>query len=110
MQQISAGELAEWLAAASRNERSAPRLLDVREPWEFEICRIDGAVMMPMAAVPPRVGELDPDAETVVICHHGVRSFQVALFLEHHGFSSVINLAGGVAAWAREVDPAMPTY
>ena len=54
--------------------------------------------------------ELDPDAATVVVCHHGVRSFQVALFLERNGFASVYNLSGGVAAWAECVDPSMPRY
>ncbi|MBI2307946.1 MAG: sulfurtransferase [Rhodocyclales bacterium] len=110
MRQISASELAEWLAAAGRNERSGPLVLDVREPWEVEICRIEGALAMPMAAVPPRLQELDPDAETVVVCHHGVRSFQIALFLERNGFASVYNLSGGVAAWADDVDPSMQRY
>lgn len=110
MQQISGHALADWLAAASRNERTPPVMVDVREPWELDICRIEGSVALPMAAVPPRLQELDPDAETVVICHHGVRSFQVALFLERNGFSSVLNLAGGIDAWSREVEPAMPKY
>jgi rhodanese-related sulfurtransferase len=110
MQQISVRELADWLAAASRNERSRPLMVDVREPWEVDICRIEGAITLPMAAVPPRLQELDPDAETVVICHHGVRSFQVALFLERNGFSSVLNLAGGIDAWSHEVDLSMPKY
>jgi rhodanese-related sulfurtransferase len=89
---------------------SAPVLLDVREPWEFDICRIDGSVLMPMASVPVRLEELDPEAETVVICHHGGRSMQVVMFLEQRGFSNVINLAGGVNGWAALVDPAMPKY
>lgn len=110
MRQITANELAEWLAAAGRSERPGPVLLDVREPWETAICRIDGALALPMAAVPPRLPELDPDADTVVVCHHGVRSFQVALFLERNGFASVYNLSGGVAAWAENVDPSMPRY
>lgn len=110
MQQISTKALAEWLAAASREERTAPVVLDVREPWELEICRIDGAIAMPMATVPLRVRELDADAETVVMCHHGVRSFQVAMFLERQGFSSIHNLTGGIDAWSHEVDVAMPKY
>ncbi|HEX5803766.1 MAG TPA: rhodanese-like domain-containing protein [Azospira sp.] len=110
MRQITASELAEWLAAAGRQERPGPVLLDVREPWELEICRLDGARALPMAALPPRLHELDPDAETVVVCHHGVRSFQVALFLERNGFASVFNLSGGVAAWAEDVDPSMQRY
>ena len=65
---------------------------------------------MPMAEVPKRLAELDPQAETVVICHHGGRSMQVAIFLEKQGFTRVHNLAGGLDAWARSVDPSMPTY
>jgi rhodanese-related sulfurtransferase len=63
-----------------------------------------------MRAIPARTPELDPDAETVVICHHGGRSMQVAMFLERTGFGRVYNLAGGVDAWARQVDPSMATY
>jgi rhodanese-related sulfurtransferase len=63
-----------------------------------------------MSTIQKRLGELDPARETVVICHHGVRSFHVARFLEGNGFSNVINLSGGVDAWAREVDRNMPTY
>ncbi len=75
-------------------------LLDVREPWEFGICHIEGSVPMPMGSVPARFAELDRDAEIVVVCHHGGRSAQVCMFLEHQGFGNVINLAGGVAGWA----------
>lgn len=88
----------------------APVLLDVREPHEYAHCRIEGSTHIPMAMVPLRFEELDPAAQTVVICHHGMRSMQVAMFLEQRGFSNVINLAGGVAAWARQVDPDMPQY
>ena len=107
MRQMTATELAEWLADP---ERAKPVLLDVREPGEFDICRIPGAELMPMATVPARQQELDPDADTVVICHHGGRSAQVCMFLERQGFSRVVNLAGGVAAWAAQVDPDMPQY
>ncbi|MCF8152265.1 MAG: sulfurtransferase [Sulfuritalea sp.] len=107
MHQLHASQLKEWLADA---ERSAPVLLDVREPWEFETCRIAGSQSIPMRAIPARHPELRRDADIVVICHHGARSFQVGMFLEQMGFSSVINLQGGVAGWARDVDPTMPTY
>jgi rhodanese-related sulfurtransferase len=63
-----------------------------------------------MGELAARVAELDRNAETVVICHHGVRSFHAARFLETAGFRDVVNLSGGVAAWADEVDPAMPRY
>ncbi len=107
MQQISPLELAAWLADSARPQ---PRLVDVREASEFEICAIAGAQLMPMREVPARVGELDAAAEIVLICHHGQRSQRVAMFLERQGFGALFNLAGGVAAWARDVDPAMPTY
>jgi len=87
-----------------------PLLVDVREPWEFDICRIDGSRLLPMHRIVANLGKLDPERETVVICHHGIRSQRVALYMEHHGFSRVINLQGGVDAWAQEVDPAMPIY
>lgn len=107
MQQITPRQLAERL---NDPRQPAPLLLDVREPWELEICGIDGSVAMPMGSVPARFPELDRDRETVVICHHGGRSAQVCMFLERQGFSSVINLAGGVAGWAVQVDPRMAQY
>ena len=107
MRQMTATELADRLADTAREK---PVLLDVREPWEFDICHIEGSQLMPMASVPARVAELDAGAEMVVVCHHGGRSAQVGMFLERQGFTNVINLAGGVAAWATQVDPAMPRY
>lgn len=85
-------------------------LLDVREPWEWNLCRLPGAVLIPMHELPTRIEELNKAAEIVVICHHGVRSYHAARYLEIAGFEDVINLSGGVAAWADEVDPAMPRY
>lgn len=85
-------------------------VLDVREPWELNVCSLPGAVSIPMRAVPARYLELPKDAEIVVVCHHGIRSQQVAYFLERVGFENLNNLTGGVAAWARDVDPQMPTY
>ncbi len=107
MRQISPRSLADWLADAGRDQ---PQLLDVREPWEFELCHIAGSRHLPMHTVPARVGELDPGCDVVVVCHHGGRSMQVAMFLERNGFGSVHNLMGGVEAWAQEVDPAMRRY
>lgn len=89
---------------------TAPFLLDVREAWEHERARIANSVLIPMGEIQGRLAELDPDAEVVVICHHGGRSMQVAAFLERQGFSKVHNLTGGVDAWARTVDPSMPVY
>jgi rhodanese-related sulfurtransferase len=104
---ITPAELSAWLGDAARG---APQLLDVREPWEFEKCRIDGARLVPLRELPARVAELDAAAQTVVVCHHGGRSMQAALFLERNGFASVHNLAGGVDAWARSVEPGMAVY
>ncbi len=109
MRQINAPQLDEWLKAGSTAD-AKPVLLDVREPWEFDVCHIAGSRLMPMSSVPARYTELDKDAATVVICHHGVRSYQIAVFLEGQGFSNVINLDGGVEGWAQLVDAAMPTY
>ncbi|SMP59902.1 rhodanese-like domain-containing protein [Noviherbaspirillum suwonense] len=107
MQHLSAPELAQWLADDARPQ---PVLLDVREPWEYETCHIDGASPMPMRTVPARLAELDPEQAVVCICHHGARSMQVAHFLEQNGFADVTNLTGGVHAWALQVDNKMPTY
>lgn len=87
-----------------------PLLLDVREPWEFQICQIPGSQLIPMRQIPNQVGVLNPDQEIVIICHRGNRSRQVGYFLEQYGFNRLINLDGGVLAWARDVDPQMPTY
>lgn len=107
MQQLSAPQLADWLADPAR---PTPVLLDVREPWEFQTCHIEGALPIPMNVIPARQQELEPDAPVVCICHHGARSMQVAAFLEQNGFTQVANLTGGVHAWALQVDRSMPTY
>lgn len=107
MQQYSAKELKDRL---DEQEHSAPLLLDVREPWEFEHCRIEGALNIPMNQIPQQLDTLDSARETVVICHHGMRSLQVAQFLSRQGFADVINLSGGIDAWSLEVDPAVPRY
>ena len=96
--------------AAHIQSGHTPVLLDVREPWEWNLCRLPGAILIPMRELPARLSELNKDAETVVICHHGVRSYHAARYLETAGFVNVVNLSGGVAAWADEVDPAMPRY
>lgn len=107
MQHITATDLAGWLNDTGRPQ---PFLLDVRENWEFETCHIAGSTLMPMQTIPARLDDLDEDAEIVCICHHGARSLNVAAFLEHHGFSKVSNLTGGIHAWAVQVDSSMPKY
>ncbi len=101
--------------AAAQAARGAPLvLLDVREPWEVALASISvpGATMcaVPMREVPGRLGELDPAQPVVCICHHGARSAQVVAFLERSGFASAYNLAGGIDAWSREVDPGVERY
>lgn len=107
MEQMTPVQLAARLAEPGRE---APLLLDVREPAEHAICQISGSMLMPMNSVPARLAELDPARETVVICHHGGRSMQVAMYLQRQGFERVANLAGGVDGWAAQVDPAMARY
>ncbi len=106
MKEFSAQDLHAYLTSTQEK----PLLLDVREPWEYEKARIEGSILIPMRTIPAKVSELAPDNETVVICHHGVRSMAVCRFLENQGFSNLINLNGGIAAWARDVDKGMTTY
>ena len=107
MNQITPQQLQERLSDTAARQ---PLLLDVREPWEFQICRLPGSLLMPMQTLPARHVELNADADTVVICHHGARSMQVAMFLERAGFARLYNLTGGVDAWARTVEASMPVY
>jgi len=104
--EISAADYAEL-----RKKPDAPLLLDCREPMEYEMARIEGAVLMPMGDVPSRAHqELDPDQHIVVVCHHGQRSLHVALWLRQQGFESAQSLAGGIEEWSRAVDPSVPRY
>ena len=106
MQSITVSQLKERLE--QREEK--PLLLDVREPWEFAICHIDGSRLLPMREIPNAVDDLDNEQEIIVICHTGVRSLQVCYYLQHEGFAKVLNLTGGVHAWATTIDSQMPTY
>jgi rhodanese-related sulfurtransferase len=103
--EISSAEAAELIRT---NEA---RLIDVREPWEFETARIDGSVLMPMGDVPSRAHqELDPDERLVVLCHHGQRSLNVTAWLRNQGFENVQSLRGGIDAWSAEIDPSIGRY
>lgn len=86
-----------------------PVLLDVREPWEFDLARIEGSKLIPLSELPERYQELDPQAETVVICHHGSRSAYATRALEGAGFAKVLNLEGGLDAYSM-VDASVPRY
>jgi rhodanese-related sulfurtransferase len=97
--------------AQQRKQQQAPLLLDVREPWEFQTANIPNSLLMPMGEVASRAhNELDPDAPIVVMCHHGARSLNVALWLRDQGFPNAQSLAGGIDAWSRSIDPNIPRY
>ena len=87
-----------------------PLILDVREPWENAICNLADAQLLPMQEIPARWNELPQDRDIVVLCHHGMRSLQVANYLRSMGLSRLYNLSGGIAAWAEQVDPTMARY
>jgi adenylyltransferase/sulfurtransferase len=103
--QITATEL-----DALRSERRSVALLDVREPWEWDVARISGATLIPLGELPRGVAALDRSADTVVYCHHGVRAQAAAERLVSLGFRRVYNLAGGIDAWSTQVDTAVPRY
>jgi len=105
--QLAAAELARWRADQSRD---APLLVDVREPWEFAYCRIDGSLSMPLGEFARRRAELPRGRPLVLVCHHGHRSQHAAMLLAGAGFAQVHNLLGGVESWAVDVDPAMKRY
>jgi adenylyltransferase/sulfurtransferase len=88
----------------------APVIVDVREPAEFEICRIPGAVLIPLQQLPSRLGELDPAQEVVLHCKVGGRSANATAYLQRAGFTRARNLTGGILAWIDQVDPSQPKY
>lgn len=108
--QVRPADLAAWIAA----QDGAPMVLDVREPVELRAAaiRADGfeLVAIPMGEIPGRLAELDPDRPVACLCHHGMRSQRVAMFLAHNSFSTVANIAGGIDAWSMELDPSVPRY
>lgn len=99
--------LQQWMADATR---VAPIVIDVRDDWELEICKLPGARSVPMHEVAERLDEIPRDHDLVLVCHHGMRSLHIARFLAESGYTRLFNLSGGIAAWAETVDPAMPVY
>lgn len=85
-------------------------ILDVREPWEFEQARIEGAVLIPLKSLSGRVAEVPTDRPVVVNCHHGGRSMQAVNFLRQQGLNNVTNLEGGIDRWSLEIDPSIARY
>jgi len=104
--EISAAELAQLLEPGG----GSVQVLDVREPWEWEIARIPQASLLPLGELATRLGEVDPRAEVVTYCHHGARSAQARELLRAAGFSRVRSLSGGIDGWAREIEPGMARY
>ena len=102
---ISARELADMRSAGKEHA-----VLDVREARELEMCRLEGALNVPMAEVPARTDDLPTDQLLVVICHHGARSQMVVDFLRNAGFDNAVNLDGGIDAWACDIDQSMRRY
>ena len=104
-------EISPQAFALQRKQPDAPLLLDVREPWESQTASLPNSVLMPMGEVPSRAhAELDPDAPIVVLCHHGMRSLSVTMWLRNQGFEHVQSLAGGIDAWSCTIDPSIPRY
>jgi rhodanese-related sulfurtransferase len=85
-------------------------LIDVREPWEFNICSIEGAKLIPMGTVPANLQALDTDDDIVVYCHRGMRSLDVAVWLRGQGVERAKSLAGGIERWSLEIDPKVSRY
>jgi rhodanese-related sulfurtransferase len=113
--QIRPAAFAQWTVAQAGTQAI---VLDVREAWEFHTASIrplDGAqafdvLSIPMQEIPARLAELPTDRPIACLCHHGIRSQNVARYLAQNGFEQVVNIAGGIAAWSDEADPSVPRY
>lgn len=110
IEQVRPAEWDEWLQA----QPARPLVLDVREPWELQRASVTAAdfdlLAVPMNQLPARLAELPAHRPIACLCHHGVRSQQVALFLARQGWADVVNIAGGIEAWSHERDPSVPLY
>lgn len=98
------------VSTAAQQVRDGALLLDVREPFEIAICQIPGCRHIPMRQIPESLGELPRDQPILVLCHAGMRSMRVTQYLRAQGFTQVSNVAGGIDAWAAEIDPSMARY
>ncbi|MGZ8135785.1 MAG: rhodanese-like domain-containing protein [Methylococcaceae bacterium] len=105
VKQLSATELQHKI-----QQQDTLLLLDVREPHEFKYAHIANSVLIPLNQIPQRVNELDSNQEIVVICHHGMRSQQAALYLDRYGFKNIANLTGGIDAWSCQCDSSVARY
>jgi rhodanese-related sulfurtransferase len=109
---ITALELSQWLnpSAGAALTSNKPIVLDVREQWEWDLAHIDSSTHIAMGEITSRFSELDNSRAVVCVCHHGMRSMQVAMYLERQGFSTIFNLTGGIDAWSNDVDPNTARY
>lgn len=111
MEQIRPAQLNEWLAQHADRQ---PLVLDVREPWELQTASVTPQgfelLHIPMQQIPASLNLLDEDRPIACLCHHGMRSMQVAVFLERQGYTQVSNLTGGIDLWSAEHDPSVPRY
>ena len=110
IEQVRPGDWDAWL----QSQPGRPVVLDVREPWELRTASVVpqdfDLLAIPMNELPARLGEVPSDRPVACLCHHGVRSQRVALFLAHQGWADVVNIAGGIEAWSRDRDPSVPLY
>jgi len=107
---VANGEISAADAAATAGRDPSTVLVDVREPFEWDIVHVDGARHVPLRDLPARLRELDGHADVLVYCHHGTRSRQAVELLRAAGFSKVRSVRGGIDAWAAEVDPSLVRY
>lgn len=105
IKEITPAQLQELLA-----QDDPPVVLDVRETEELSICTLRNFIHISLRSLPQELERLPMDQTIVVLCHHGARSFHAAIFLRNHGYAHVLNLKGGIHAWAEQVDPSMARY
>jgi len=107
VREITVEELADKI---DRGER--PFLLDVRQPWEHDLSRLENSVLVPLPELPSRTADVRPAPGQLVVCycHHGVRSLRAAELLSGAGLEGVVSLAGGIDAWSQRIDPGVPRY
>jgi len=86
------------------------QLVDVRDDWELAIAALPGALHIPLPQLPASLDALDPERPVVLLCHHGMRSLQAAMWLRQQGYGQATSVAGGIDAWSRQIDPSVPTY
>jgi rhodanese-related sulfurtransferase len=109
--EITAAEAAQLLETSRSTSQASFVLLDVREPAEYQLAHIEGSRLIPMGEIPSRIfQEIDPETHIVTVCHMGVRSMNVAVWLRNQGYEHVQSMRGGIDAWSRSVDPDVPRY